>query len=50
MRWRKGGFDNTKVRKILESKGINFRKSMPYTSEQNGAAEKIESWLKAATP
>lgn len=33
-------FDNTKVKKIMELKGINFRKSMPYTPEQNGAAEK----------
>lgn len=33
-------FDNTEVKKILESKGINFRKSMPYTPEQNGAAER----------
>lgn len=33
-------FDNTEVKKILESKGINFCKSMPYTPEQNGAAER----------
>lgn len=33
-------FDNTEVKEILESKGINFRKSMPYTPEQNGAAER----------
>lgn len=33
-------FDNTEVKKILESKGINFRKSMPYILEQNGAAER----------
>ncbi|KMQ86059.1 retrovirus-related pol polyprotein from transposon tnt 1-94 [Lasius niger] len=33
-------FDNTVVKKILESRGINFRKSMPYTPEQNGAAER----------
>lgn len=33
-------FDNQKVRNILAAKGINFRKTMPYTSEQNGAAER----------
>lgn len=33
-------FDNAEVKKILESKEINFRKSMPYTPEQNGAAER----------
>ncbi|KMQ87021.1 integrase core domain protein [Lasius niger] len=33
-------FDNTELKKILESKGIHFRKSMSYTPEQNGAAER----------
>src|SRR5277367_89492 len=33
-------FDNAEVREVLASKGINFRTTMPYTPEQNGAAER----------
>lgn len=33
-------FDNLTVSEILKSNGINFRVSMPYTPEQNGAAER----------
>src|SRR5699024_3267186 len=33
-------FDNAEVREILQSRGIVFRKTMPYTPEQNGAAER----------
>lgn len=33
-------FDNSSVREILHSKGINIRLSMPYTPQQNGCAER----------
>ena len=33
-------FQNSEVRKILESEGITSRISMPYTPQQNGAAER----------
>ena len=33
-------FDNNQVHNLLEKRGIDVRMSMPYTSEQNGAAER----------
>lgn len=33
-------FDNVELRELLESEEICFRKSMSYTPQQNGAAER----------
>lgn len=33
-------FNNSEVRSILQQKGIKIRMTMPYTPEQNGAAER----------
>ena len=35
-----GEFDNKEVRQITQQIGLNHRMSMPYTPEQNGAAER----------
>ncbi|KAF2892081.1 hypothetical protein ILUMI_14092 [Ignelater luminosus] len=36
-------FNNTDVRSVLESKGINLRVVMPYTPEQNSCVERTQN-------
>ncbi len=43
-----GEFDNSEVRSITQQAGLNHRMSMPYTPEQNGAAERENRTLMEA--